>query len=117
MLEKYKNVHDFIMYFCECPVTGHSSRYVFFSKFFFSQVFPSLFLLICVLTSYNFRVNSVVWSPDGKQIASGSDDKTIKIWDSQSGDCQSTLTGHSGWYNFFSSYFYLKFYLCYLCFY
>jgi len=36
----------------------------------------------------------VAWSPDGNQIASGSDDKTIKIWDSQSGDCQSTLTGH-----------------------
>jgi len=42
----------------------------------------------------------VAWSPDGKQIASGSSDKTIKIWDSQSGDCQSTLTGHSGWYIF-----------------
>ena len=47
------------------------------SEFF--PVFFSLFLLICVLTSYNFSVNSVVWSPDGKQIASGSRDKTIKI--------------------------------------
>ena len=65
-----------------------------FSKFFFPQVFSSLFLLICVLTSYNFRINSVVWSPDGKQIASGSQDKTIKILDSQSGDCRSTLTRH-----------------------
>ena len=63
----------------------------------FFQVFPSLVLLICVLTSRNFSVTSVAWSPDGKQIASGSDDKTIKIWDSQSGGCQSTLRGHKGW--------------------
>jgi len=45
---------------------------------------------------HNYRVHSVAWSPDGKQIASGSSDNTIKIWDSQSGSCQSTLTGHSG---------------------
>jgi len=57
--------------------------------------FPFVFLLIRVLTSRNFSVTSVAWSPDGKQIASGSWDKTIKIWDSQSRDCQSTLTGHS----------------------
>ena len=38
---------------------------------------------------------SVAWSPDGKQIASGSRDETIKIWDSRSGDFQSTVRGHS----------------------
>ena len=29
-------------------------------------------------------------------LASGSRDKTIKIWDVESGACQSTLTGHTG---------------------
>jgi WD40 repeat protein len=45
----------------------------------------------------NGRVRSVVWSPDGKNIASGSDDKTIKVWNAQTGQCVSTLSGHSGY--------------------
>jgi WD40 repeat protein len=36
----------------------------------------------------------VAWSPDGKNIASGSADKTIKVWNAQTGQCVSTLTGH-----------------------
>jgi len=60
---------------------------------FFSS-FPSLFWLIRVLTSHKYRVSSVAWSPDGKQIASGSWDSTIKIWDTQSGICKSTLRGY-----------------------
>ena len=58
----------------------------------FSKLFPSLLLLIRVLTSHKYRVLSVAWSPDGKQIASGSSNNTIKIFDLRSGDCQSTLT-------------------------
>jgi WD40 repeat protein len=38
----------------------------------------------------NGRVRSVAWRPDGKNIASGSDDKTIKVWNAQTGQCAST---------------------------
>ena len=40
-------------------------------------------------------VASVCFSSDGKQIASGSWDKTVKIWNASSGELQSTLTGHN----------------------
>ena len=37
------------------------------------------------------RVVSVCFSSDGKQIASGSRDRTVKIWNASSGELQSTL--------------------------
>ncbi|OQA13313.1 MAG: translocation protein TolB [bacterium ADurb.Bin363] len=40
-------------------------------------------------------VTSVSYSPDGKYVASGSWDKTVKIWEVSSGKCIRSLEGHS----------------------
>ncbi|HEY9820825.1 MAG TPA: serine/threonine-protein kinase [Candidatus Sericytochromatia bacterium] len=40
-------------------------------------------------------INSVAISPDGSLLASGSDNKTIRLWDLKTGVAIATLTGHS----------------------
>jgi WD40 repeat protein len=42
-------------------------------------------------------VTSVVFSPDGQLIASGSDDKTVRVWNVATGSQQHKLTGHENW--------------------
>ncbi|MEP6490185.1 AAA-like domain-containing protein [Microcoleus vaginatus GB2-A3] len=51
------------------------------------------------LEGHSNSVRSVVFSPDGKTLASASFDNTIKLWDLQSQKPIATLTGHSNLVN------------------
>ena len=50
------------------------------------------------LTGHTDAVTSVAFSPDGKRIVSGSDDKTVRLWDAATGQpIGQPLTGHTDW--------------------
>jgi WD40 repeat protein/predicted Ser/Thr protein kinase len=52
---------------------------------------------VVTLRGHQGWVSSVSFSPDGKFLASGSEDATVKVWDVGSWREVATLRGHQGW--------------------
>jgi WD40 repeat protein len=48
-----------------------------------------------ILTGHADTISALVFTPDGKTLASGSRDRTIKLWDAHTGQERATLTGHT----------------------
>ena len=50
---------------------------------------------VMLVLQHEAEVWSVTFSPDGKRIATASQDKTAKVWDAATGELLLTLTGHT----------------------
>ena len=51
--------------------------------------------LIHTLVGHTKAINSVAYSPDGRTLASGSSDRTVRLWDAASGNLLHTRTRHT----------------------
>ena len=60
---------------------------------------PRVLPLLRTLTGHSGPVNSVAFSRDGRTLASGSADKTIGLWNPDTGQWLGTLIGHTGGVN------------------
>jgi WD40 repeat protein len=51
--------------------------------------------MLQTLEGHSASVRSVAFSPNGKQVVSGSNNNTVRLWDAATGALQQTLEGHS----------------------
>ena len=61
-----------------------------------SEIDPLGFKLRRILRGHDGTITRVVWSPDGRTLASGSQDTTIRLWDVATGKLRQILKGSFG---------------------
>jgi WD40 repeat protein/uncharacterized protein YjbI with pentapeptide repeats len=72
--------------------SGNSSRVIRSNDSEFKQQSSSIW----VAGGHLGAVTACAWSPDGSRVVSASADKTLRIWDGESGQNIMTLVGHKG---------------------
>ena len=60
-----------------------------------SKEFPPIYRGPTIYRNHSDNVFSVAWSPGGKYIASGSRDKTVRVWDAATGEDYYIYRGHN----------------------
>lgn len=59
------------------------------------SLLPAVSPIMLVLSNHTYPVRAVAVTPDGKRALSAAEDKTLKVWDLQTGTELRTLTGHT----------------------
>ncbi len=52
------------------------------------------------LSGHRARITKIIFHPTYNQIATSSEDASIKIWDYDTGECEQTLREHTGMVNY-----------------
>jgi WD40 repeat protein len=50
-----------------------------------------------IISAHSGEVNAIAFSPNGRYLASGSDDMTVRLWNTSNGNCTVVFEGHSDW--------------------
>ena len=58
---------------------------------------PALAVELRRFEGHEGPVQAVAFSPDGKQVLSGSDDRTVRLWSAETGEQLRVMEGHQGW--------------------